>query len=479
MSEEPMDIATKLLMSSDAKVAAAAKRIFAGAVTEYDQKAEPVSSNKIDLTNSTITNSDIPADVQEAASAVVMLAPLHRRVLSTSGIESTEKTSKQGLISFHTPELLSSNIVSPPPSEISSVTDSNKSTMSPKSGKKATSQSERLQRSRERNKMHARKTRQRKKEHMQILEARVEELKKGQISLKLQINEKNTANILLGMFAVHCQEENGVQFDAKVEELMNRATEDIPDASKIPELPALILPGQHNKRRGQSAPGKEQLATAQYPNDGIDYELLGKDRSSCTPAELDKIRRERNRMHAKRTRDRKRIFMEKMEEMILQLETENGLLQQQLERISEGKFVSEPTPRKVSTEEETTTVETGEASVAASDADTPNSSLSSTENVIPESDIPTSSGVENNSISDQNSLSETKMDFTEEVNDLPIVSSDETSTSAIKRCIETTDTSSLHLPQKRQRFNDGEPYGKSSVPSLTESNQNTAMVLIS
>lgn len=468
-----MDVATRLLLSSDAKVAAAAKRIFAGA--SRGQKAETVSS-KIDAM-STSTNSDIPADVQEAASAVIMLAPLHRRILS-SGIEATENTSKQGLISFHTPEL-SSNVVSPPPSETSSVTDGNKLTMSLKNNKKATSQNERLQRSRERNKMHARKTRQRKKEHMQILEARVEELKKGQINLKLQINEKNTANILLGMFAVHSREENGVHIDAKVEELMNRATEDIPDASKIPELPALILPGQHNKRRGQSAPGNEQLATTQYPNDGIDYELLGKDRSRCTPAELDKIRRERNRMHAKRTRDRKRIFMEKMEEMILQLESENGLLQQQLERISEGNLALEPAPRKVSTEEDDTTVsETGESSVAVPGTNTPNFSLLSTENIVAAGHLPVLS--ELNKISaDQNSLGQPKIELAEECNNLPVVSSDETSTSGIKRPIETTDTSSLHLSQKRQHFNDGEPYGKSSVSSLTESNQNAAMVLIS
>merc|ERR1712232_867626 len=74
----------------------------------------------------------------------------------------------------------------------------------------------------------------------------------------------------------------------------------------------------------------------QPPDDGIDYELLGKDRSKCTPEELDQIRRERNRMHAKRTRDRKRLFMEEMAEMCKVLEDENHLLQQHLNELNRG-----------------------------------------------------------------------------------------------------------------------------------------------
>jgi len=176
---------------------------------------------------------------------------------------------------------------------------------------------------------------------MQNLQDRVDELKQKQIQLKQTIHEKNTANILLGMFCKEKGESGDV--DPRVEDLLKRSAEDIPDASKIPELPALILPGQHSgkKKMGTSSSAAEEMAMAQHeailalpvagnPNDGIDYELLGKDRSKCTPAELDKIRRERNRMHAKRTRDRKRIFMEEMEVMIKQLEGENQVLQSHL-----------------------------------------------------------------------------------------------------------------------------------------------------
>mmetsp|Transcript_3168 Transcript_3168/g.5758 ORF Transcript_3168/g.5758 Transcript_3168/m.5758 type:complete len:502 (-) Transcript_3168:24-1529(-) len=208
---------------------------------------------------------------------------------------------------------------------------------------KKNSSSERLQRSRERNRMHARKTRQRKKEHINVLQERAEELKNDQIQLKLTINEKITANILLGMFTtcdakLSCGE-GTVPVDSKVEELLTRPVEDIPDASKIPELPALILPGQHSGKKGGSssldAPDTSFDAQhADLPNDGIDYDLLGKDRAQCTPAELDKIRRERNRMHAKRTRDRKRIFMEEMEDMIKLLVTENEVLHHHLDSLN-------------------------------------------------------------------------------------------------------------------------------------------------
>lgn len=45
----------------------------------------------------------------------------------------------------------------------------------------------------------------------------------------------------------------------------------------------------------------------------VDVELLARDRSSCTSRELELIRRERNRMHAKRTRMRKKKMLQEME----------------------------------------------------------------------------------------------------------------------------------------------------------------------
>lgn len=225
---------------------------------------------------------------------------------------------------------------------------------------------DRLKRSRERNRMHARKTRQRKKEHMQLLQKRAEDLKSEQISLKQIINEKNTASILVGMFATsknNSAETNSA--NAMVDELLKRPSDEIPDVSRIAELPALILPGQHSKRRlskeGEDTEGPP-IPLDQYPNDGIDYKLLGKDRSKCTPAELDKIRKERNRMHAKRTRDRKRIFMEEMEDIIRQLENENKFLEDHLKIMAAQEMDATATdnslPHKAPTTAPTTTTTT-------------------------------------------------------------------------------------------------------------------------
>ena len=184
--------------------------------------------------------------------------------------------------------------------------------------------------------MHARKTRQRKKEHIQSLQNRAEELKEEQLRLRQIINEKNTASILVGLFATEEKKEDKTE-DPRIEELLLRPADDIPDASRVPELPALILPGQHKSKKEKSSASatiktvdSTQAQHDELPDDGIDYALLGKDRSQCTPAELDKIRRERNRMHAKRTRDRKRIFMEEMEGIIKKLDQENELLRSHL-----------------------------------------------------------------------------------------------------------------------------------------------------
>jgi hypothetical protein len=45
----------------------------------------------------------------------------------------------------------------------------------------------------------------------------------------------------------------------------------------------------------------------------VDHELLTKDKSTCSSTELEMIRRERNRMHAKKTRLRKKRMIQEME----------------------------------------------------------------------------------------------------------------------------------------------------------------------
>lgn len=48
----------------------------------------------------------------------------------------------------------------------------------------------------------------------------------------------------------------------------------------------------------------------------IDLELTKKERAQCTQAELDQMRRQRNRVHAKRTRVRKKAQIEELQDMV-------------------------------------------------------------------------------------------------------------------------------------------------------------------
>jgi hypothetical protein len=258
--------------------------------------------------------------------------------------------------------------------------------------------------SRERNRVHAQRTRQRKKEQMMTLQNRAAELKVEQIGLRQTINEKNTATILVDLFAMasssskrttRMEDSTDHEDDPQVEALLKRPISEIPDASQIPELPALILPGQHASKKMKAQSQQKMIENSSAAdcrhgpvvitscvmlddpsfslpisgssnnsnNDGedgnedgshcnIDYELLGRDRSQCSPAELDLIRRERNRMHAKRTRDRKRLFTEQLAIMCRRLEDENLLLHGHLEKIDpDYKYVASrertPLPDKV------------------------------------------------------------------------------------------------------------------------------------
>lgn len=49
----------------------------------------------------------------------------------------------------------------------------------------------------------------------------------------------------------------------------------------------------------------------------LNSDILGKDKAGCSTAELEMIRRERNRMHAKKTRLRKKKMLGEMETVIL------------------------------------------------------------------------------------------------------------------------------------------------------------------
>jgi len=369
VSEE--NIAMQLLHSKDLKVAAAAKRIFSfSAPSPVSVASAHIANSSLPLrkrqkfylppheplnkksyvseheANTRIRNSNAVLDVLASAASQIdtQLNPCRNNSLDSMR-RCNKFQQQQNFVNGLKHEMLLKNT-------------ENHDT--PRLCIENTASKDRLHR-RERNRLHARKTRQRKKEQKNNLENDTAELRDEQIKLKLQIQEENTANTLLVMcnndFGSSQNQIQSSKFkppDEQVEKLLQRDTKDIPDCSKIVELPALVLPGMNKKRNSDTLEihdyeanskvdafanakrglDEEKKALNEEPMEGVDYDLIYKDRSTCTPAELDLIRKERNKMHAKRTRDRKRIYIEEMKLLIEQLRNENKILSEYLTSIS-------------------------------------------------------------------------------------------------------------------------------------------------
>lgn len=314
-------LAGYLLQSSDPKVQSAAKRIFS------------ITESSVDACNDNAKFSIVKKN-EEVSCASPCSTTASNYLLSTMASAAVLAEKASSTLSQNKGDSANKNT---PSRAGCTIADLIACTSNSNVVKEGGSSYDKVQR-RERNRMHARKTRQRKKEHMANLQGRAEELKQGQIKLRQAINEQNTATILLVMFG---KSNGGANFgkgdtnlsqadllqdevSSEVDALLRRPVNGIPDSSQIPDLPALVYP-----------PRNGDLSS--MPDDGIDYELLSKDRSQCTSDELDRIRKERNRMHAKRTRDRKRMFMEEMETIIRTLETENRILYSHHEKLKKKK----------------------------------------------------------------------------------------------------------------------------------------------
>ena len=163
--------------------------------------------------------------------------------------------------------------------------------------------------------MHARKTRQRKKLQMKNLQQQVDALKSEGEMLRHHIFDFYTANVLLQMSG-------------------QAATDPTPQLSKLEE----IVDRESAKREPGAGEGDAQRL--EMTADGRLKDLAGpgeadadkpKRRGKYTPEERERVRRERNRMHAKRTRDRKKMFLEESEHLIKRLRTDNSRMRSFLE----------------------------------------------------------------------------------------------------------------------------------------------------
>ncbi|CAN0034583.1 unnamed protein product, partial [Discosporangium mesarthrocarpum] len=253
---------------------------------------------------------------------------------------------------------------------------------------------ERLKRSRERNRLHARKTRQRKKLQLQLLQQRTAELHEEQRRLRQAIKDRHTASILIGLSGGEGSQftqggsamplssltvGRGGSGQSESDDAGSRSGE---GSSKDGSEGSTVGTGSTtssgsgrtssetnssdaSSRGARSEAGVESAAVAQQgentekgvrqeigEEDGEDEgdiesmrvgrpddsqrlrELVQKDRTECTAEEIEEIRRERNRMHAKRTRDRKKLHLEATEGAIARLEQENVKLRKSMDSMN-------------------------------------------------------------------------------------------------------------------------------------------------
>eukprot|EP00584_Thalassiosira_punctigera_P021229 CAMPEP_0172553004 /NCGR_PEP_ID=MMETSP1067-20121228/47784_1 /TAXON_ID=265564 ORGANISM="Thalassiosira punctigera, Strain Tpunct2005C2" /NCGR_SAMPLE_ID=MMETSP1067 /ASSEMBLY_ACC=CAM_ASM_000444 /LENGTH=264 /DNA_ID=CAMNT_0013341095 /DNA_START=230 /DNA_END=1024 /DNA_ORIENTATION=- len=203
---------------------------------------------------------------------------------------------------------------------------------------------DRRHRNRERNKEHARKTRVRKKEQLQALKARVNELEEEGRRLKQSIQECSVASILLGLSSgttggtdeqgdknVSSVDSSQSNFAACLAGGKRKRFMSLDGEDPKPPPMELNIKGQITLVGGPGNEGKAQVnwKTGVYLDDkGM--------RQQLTKSELEALRRERNRMHAKMTRDRKKCFIASLKRVMSKLEDENRQLRETLEKSCAG-----------------------------------------------------------------------------------------------------------------------------------------------
>ena len=234
------------------------------------------------------------------------------------------------------------------------------SASSKKRGLADLSQDERLQRSRERNREHARRTRQRKKAQLQTLQSRVQELQDEGARLEAALQDCSTANILLGLSNPAIARPVAAAFarervtNSDLAAAMNE-TEDEPSSPRsafgerdddehtvraVSRSTSAASDRFADNQDASSSDGADEPCVASakgalgakptiHWKNGYTLDGDGR-RRDLSPGELDQMRRERNRLHAKMTRDRKKVYIETLSRAVADLEDENRRVREAL-----------------------------------------------------------------------------------------------------------------------------------------------------
>jgi len=166
------------------------------------------------------------------------------------------------------------------------------------------SEDDRLKLSRERNRIHAKKTRERKKTQVGIMLRRIEELKAEKSTLLTNVIDTSVAAILITLSS------NSPRLDSVVDNF--NETWDFKTNST-----------------GSETTDQDSPESIESNEDDTDVECFSSNlRSGAETDDVDALRRERNRIHAKKTRLRKKKMLIKMELALRTLEGEVKELKQ-------------------------------------------------------------------------------------------------------------------------------------------------------
>jgi len=172
------------------------------------------------------------------------------------------------------------------------------------------SQEERLQRSRERNRMHARRTRERKKLQMAELQERLDVMREKGIRLRERIEKHAMADVLLSIRSKDDRKPAADAFEITASKAFPYPYNGRKELSTF--LARFIITGEEMPEKAEVRPPRRK--------------------EKLTREEREQIRRERNRVHAKRTRDRKKLMLEESENIIACMLEENQRMRTYLMR---------------------------------------------------------------------------------------------------------------------------------------------------
>jgi hypothetical protein len=208
----------------------------------------------------------------------------------------------------------------------------------------------RMARSRERNREHARRTRLRKKAQLEALQSKVKGLQAESKVLKQSLEECSIASILVGL--------SSGSHDDMIQSLLKETSHVEGDDENMQALSG-------GKRKRFACDGNERVPqplkitivgktaiigggrTHINWKTGVYSDENGSQRQ-LTQSQLESLRRERNRMHAKMTRDRKKNFIANIEKTIGDLESHNQRMKSTLADVIQTHFKSS-TPFPVAT----------------------------------------------------------------------------------------------------------------------------------